>query len=462
MSSRSEPVGGSESYGDTPARFEPHTAMTDFESRVADWLPIGEALERILRAAVPLATEVVPLDESLGRVLATDVVAPTGVPPWTSSAMDGYAVRAEDITGASSHNHVELLVVGAVLAATRFEGQVAAGQAVRIMTGGAVPDGADTVVRVEDTDREDGQPGVIIINDARDSGRHVRPAAEDWNQGDTVVAAGTSIGPGQIAVLASAHAAEVSVHQRPVVAIIASGDELHDIDSGPPPPHRIPESNSRVVAAAVRLAGGVPVRLGIAKDDASDIHAHLEKAKDADFVITLGGASMGEGDLFKRVLDDTSLRLAFWRVKLRPGTPTSFGHLPRKDRPDLAVFGLPGNPASAFVTFEVLVRPFLRAVAGHTRVHRQVISVRAAEDLRSAAGMTGFLRVALTRTDGVAQATLSGPQGSGLVNSLGAADGLAMIPEGVDLIRLGDEVDVILLDSPSGLSAHASDFGQAR
>ena len=435
--------------------------MTDFESRAADWLPLGEALERILSAAVPLSTEVVPLDESLGRALADDVVAPTGVPRWQSSAMDGYAIRAEDITGASSDNTVALTVVGAVLAATRFEGRVAAGQAVRIMTGGPVPDGADTVVRVEDTDRENGQAGVIVINDARDSGRHVRPAAEDWNQGDTVLTAGTSIGPGQIAVLASAHVAEVAVYRRPVVAIIASGDELHEIDSGPPPPHRIPESNSRAVAAAVRLAGGVPVRVGIAKDDAADIRAHLEKAKDADLMVTLGGASMGEGDLFKRVLDDTGFQLAFWRVKLRPGTPTSFGHLPRTDRPDLPVFGLPGNPASAFVTFEILVRPFLRAVAGHTGVHRQIIRVRAGQDLRTSAGMTAFLRVTLTRTNGVPQATLTGPQGSGLVNSLGSADGLAMIPEGVTLISHGDDVDVILLDSPSGLSAQTSDFGPA-
>ena len=436
--------------------------MTDFESRAADWLPVGEALQRILTSASPLDVEVVPLAEALGRVLASDVIAPTGVPPWESSAMDGYAVRGEDIAGASRDAPVTLTVVGAVLAATRFQEQVAPGQAVRIMTGGPVPAGTNGIVRVEDTDREQGQPRRIVIYSDRDTGRHVRPAAEDWSQGDITLEAGTGIGPGQIAVLASAHAAEVPVRRRPLVAILASGDELRDIAVGPPGLDRIPESNSRVIAAAVLLAGGTPVRIGIARDDADDIRAHIEKARDADVLVTLGGASMGEGDLFKRVLDDTGFRLHFWRVKLRPGTPTSFGHLPRKGQADQAVFGLPGNPASTFVTFEVLVRPFLMALSGHVRVHRTVVSARAAEDLRSITSVTAFLRVVLTRAGGVAEASLAGPQGSGLVSSLGAADGLAVIPEGVEGIPKGEAVDVLLLGDPPGLSADTALFGATR
>jgi molybdopterin molybdotransferase len=429
--------------------------MTDFESRTADWLSIGEAVQRILRTASPLDVEEVPLQDALGRALATDLIAPTGLPPWESSAMDGYAVRGADVHGATRDGPTTLTVVGAVLAGTRFDGEVASGQAVRIMTGGPVPVGSDTIVRVEDTDRELGELGRIVIYSDRDQGRHVRPHSEDWSQGDVTLRAGTGIGPGQIGVLASAHAASVSVRRRPVVAILASGDELQDIDIGPPGPDRIAESNSRVVAAAVQLAGCTPERLGIAKDDPDDIRKYFEKARDADVLITLGGASMGEGDLFKRVLDDTDFRLDFWRVKIRPGTPASFGHLPREGRSDQAVFGLPGNPASTFVTFELLVRPFLLALAGHTRLHRTVISARAADDLGASAAITGFLRVTLARAGGVIAASLTGPQGSGLVNSLGTADGLAIIPEGTETISEGSPVDVMLLNDAPGLSEGA-------
>ena len=435
--------------------------MTDFESSAADRLSVGEAMRRILADASPLDAEEVPLQDALGRVLAADLIAPTGIPPWESSAMDGYAVRGDDVVGANPQEPVELTVAGAVLAATRFEGEVGPGQAVRIMTGGPIPPGADTIVRVEDTDREAGAPGRILIHSDRDRHRHVRPASEDWEEGDVALEAGNLVGPGQIGVLACAHAAQVTVRRRPLVAVLASGDELQDVDLGPPDPRRIPESISRVVAAALQLAGCTPLRLGIAKDEPEDIRAHVEKAHEADVLITLGGASMGEGDLFKRVLDDLGFRLDFWRVKLRPGTPISFGHLPREGRSDQAVFGLPGNPASTFVTFEILVRPFLRALAGHKRVHRSLISARAAEDLRASAGITGFLRVRLTWTDGAVYASLTGPQGSGLINSLGAADGLAVIPEGIEAIGRGSPVDVILLDYTPGLSTGSPLFGPA-
>ena len=435
--------------------------MTEFESRAADWLSVGDALQRILAEASPLDPEQVPLSDALGRALASDITGPTQQPPWESSAMDGYAVRADDVAGATADQPVSLEVVGAVLAATRFEGEVAPGQAVRIMTGGSVPAGADTIVRVEDTDRERAEPGRIVIYSDRDRKRHVRPAAQDWSRGDVALEAGMGIGPGQVGVLVSAHVARVPVRRKPVVAVLASGDELQDVEMGTPGPDRIPESNSHVVAAAVHLAGGTPLRLGIAKDDPDDIRAHLEKATEADVLVTLGGASMGEGDLFKRVLDDAGFRLDFWRVKIRPGTPTSFGHLPRGSGPDQAVFGLPGNPASAFVTFEILVRPFLLALAGHARVHRPVISARAGEDLSTPAPLTGFLRVRLSHSTNVTEAHLTGPQGSGLVSSLGAADGLAVIPEGIHTIAEGSPVDVVLLDDAPGLSSGSAMLGPA-
>ncbi len=400
-----------------------------------------------------------PLDEAMGRALAEDVTAPGTLPPWDSSAMDGYAVRGADVEGATEERPVVLNVAGTVLASTRFEGPVGAGQAVRIMTGGAVPEGADTVIRVEDTDREAAADGSVAVRSDRDRGRHVRPAGQDWRPGDMVLERGTGIGPGHIGVLAAARLSRVRVRRRPSVAILASGEELQALEEPSLDPDRVPESNGPVIAAAVRAAGGTPVRLGIADDDADDIRAYLERASDADVLVTIGGASMGEGDLFKRVLDDAGFHQAFWRARMRPGSPVSFGHLPREGRPDQAVFGLPGNPASAFVTFEVFVRPFLLALAGQSLVHRPVVSAIAGDELRTSERLTFFLRVRLERKEGVTRAFLTGPQGSGLVRSLALADGLAVVPEGVAAIPEGSPVEVILLDDAGGFNEGPPEFG---
>ena len=426
--------------------------MPDFESRTGDWLPFDEALARILSHLSPLPPETVPLEEALGRALANDVLAPGPLPPWDNSAMDGYAVRGDDVAGATKEHPVVLVVTGVIHAGTRFDGTVGLGDAVRIMTGGEVPAGADTVIRVEDTDGEETDTGNLQIYSERDRGRHVRPAGQDWLEGAIALESGTAIGPGQTAVLAAARVSSVSVHRRPKVAILASGDELDDLDSPSLDPHRIPESNSHCLSAGVCLAGGTPMRLGIARDDRADIRHHLARAADADVLVTLGGASMGEGDLFKTVLEDLGLQLDFWRVKIRPGSPMSFGHLPLEGGGSQTVFGLPGNPASAFVTFELFVRPFLLALAGHIRLHRPIVTALAAVDLTTAEDITGFLRVRLSRSGAELEASLTGPQGSGLVGSLGAADGLAVIPEGVRAIPRGAPVEVMLLDDPRGLS----------
>jgi len=431
--------------------------MPDFESRTGDWLPFDEALARVLGHASPLPPETVPLEDSLGRALARDVVAPRPLPPWDNSAMDGYAVRGDDVAGATKDHPVVLVVTGVIHAGTRFEGTVGPGDAVRIMTGGEVPAGADTVIRVEDTDREETDTGNLRIYSERDRGRHVRPAGQDWLEGAIALESGTTIGPGQITVMAAARVALVSVHRRPKVAILASGDELVDLDSPYPDSHRIPESNSHYVSAGVRAAGGTPERLGIARDDRADLQHHLDRAADADVLVTLGGASMGEGDLFKTVLEDRGLQLDFWRVKIRPGSPMSFGHLPLEGGGSQTVFGLPGNPASAFVTFELFVRPFLLASAGHIRLHRPTVTALAAVELTTAEDITGFLRVRLSRSGTELEASLTGPQGSGLVGSLGAADGLAIIPEGVGAIPRGAPVEVLLLDNPGGWSSASAD-----
>ncbi len=434
--------------------------MPDFESRTGDWLPLDEALKRVLRGVSALPTETVPLEEALGRVLAKDVSAPRQLPPWDNSAMDGYAVRGDDVAGATEGRPAILAVTGVIHAGTRFDGTVGSGEAVRIMTGGKVPRGADTVIRVEDTDREEPDPGRLRIYSDRDRGRHVRPAGQDWLQGAIALRSGTGLGPGQIAVLAAARVPLVSVHRRPTVAILASGDELVDLESPTLDAHGVPESNSHYTSAGVRAAGGTPMRLGIARDNQADMRRHLARATDADVLVTLGGASMGEGDLFKTVLEDLGLQLEFWRVKIRPGSPISFGYLPREGRGGQAVFGLPGNPASTFVTFEIFVRPFLLALAGHTRLHRPTVSALATEDLTTAEDLDGFLRVSLDGSGAELQASLTGPQGSGLVASLGAADGLAVITEGVRIIPSGAPVEVMLLDDPRAFSFAPANMGQ--
>jgi molybdopterin molybdotransferase len=422
--------------------------MPEFESRSGDWLPLDEALERVLHGVSPLPPETVPLEGALGRALTEDLLTPGQLPPWDSSAMDGYAIQGDDAAGATEAQPAVLTVTGVIHAGTRFDGTVQTGQAVRIMTGGEVPAGADTVIRVEDTDREESEAGKLRVYSERDRGRHVRPAGQDWPEGAIALRSGTGLGPGQIAVLAAARKPSIAVYRRPLVAILASGDELVDLDDPAVDVRGIPESNSHFTSAGVRSAGATPMRLGIAKDDQADIRRHLARAADADVLITLGGASMGEGDLFKTVLDDLDLQLEFWRVKIRPGSPVSFGYLPREGRSDQAVFGLPGNPASTFVTFEIFVRPFLLALAGHQRVRRKTISARATEDLTTAEDLVGFLRVRLSGSGTELEASLTGPQGSGLVTSLGAADGLAVIPEGVRKIPRGDPVEVMLLDDP--------------
>ena len=434
--------------------------MPRFESRTGDWLSFDEALERVLRYSRPLPAEVVPLEEALGRALTHDVLAPTRLPPWNNSAMDGYAVRGEDVAGATKERPAVLTVTGVVHAGARFEGTVGSGRAVRIMTGGEVPKGADTVIRVEDTDQEETDTGNLHVYSDRDRGRHVRPAGQDWSAGAIALESGTGMGPGQIAVLAAARVSMVSVPRRPTVAILASGDELVDLDSPSLDPSGIPESNSHYAAAAVRAAGGTPVRLGIARDDRADIQRHLARATDADVLVTLGGASMGEADLFKNVLEDLGLKLDFWRVKIRPGSPMSFGLLPRENGDGQAVFGLPGNPASTFVTFELFVRPFLLALGGHAGLGRPIVSAVAAADLKTSEDLVGFLRVRLSGSGRDLEASLTGPQGSGLVGSLGAADGLAIIPAGVTVIPRGAPVDVMLLDDPGGFSHTAADTGQ--
>jgi len=420
--------------------------------RQADWLSVREALDRILAAASPLGAEMIPVADAAGRTLAEDVRSPVDHPPWDNSAMDGYAVRAADVRGASRSAPVVLEVIESVHAGAFPERSIGPGQAIRVMTGAPTPEGADSVVRIEDTEAQPGTPERIAILDDRDAGRNIRRRAEDLRAGAVVLKAGRVLRPGEIGVLAAVGRPEVAVARRPRIGILSTGDELAGPDAfehvraG----RRIADSNSYALAAAVTTAGGVPVRLGIARDDEASLRAHIEAAAGLDVLITTAGVSVGEHDLVRDVLERLGLELDFWRVRMRPGSPFSFGRLGRT-----LVFGLPGNPVSALVTFEVLVRPALRRIAGRRDVHSRTIRVRVAEPIESKAGLVHFLRVRL-EPDGAAglAARLTGAQGSGIMSSMAAADALLVVPETVERLAEGEEaVAIPLLAADAGQEA---------
>ena len=276
--------------------------MTQFEVRPADWLAVGEALQRVVASANPLGAEETSLDESLGRALAEPVSAGAKLPPWDNSAMDGYAIRHQDLDGASPDSPVVLRVVEGIRAGEQSARKLAEGEAIRIMTGAPVPPGADAVVRVEDTDAEE-KAGFVAVFASSEAGKDVRPGGQDMVAGEEVLPVGTSIGPGQIGLLYATGSRRVRVHRKPRVAILSTGDEIADLDDfvevrrG----RAIPETNSPTLAAAVAGIGGVPLRLGIAKDTAESIVEKVARARSegADVLLTSGGASMGEHDLIK-------------------------------------------------------------------------------------------------------------------------------------------------------------------
>jgi molybdopterin molybdotransferase len=407
----------------------------------ADWIGIAEATERMLSAVRPLPAERVALADALGRVLAETVTAPVDQPPWDNAAMDGFAVRAADVAGASRGRPIELEVVEEIAAGAFPTRGLGPGQAARIMTGAPVPADADGVVRLEHTDAWDGDGGVrtrVRVFDDADAARNIRRRGEDVRAGADVLVPGLPVRPAEAGVLAMLGRADVAVHRRPRVAILSNGDELVDLDrfddvvAG----RRIVNSNGYALHAALLAAGCEPVQLGIAADDRASIGERIAAAAGADALITSAGAAVGDHDLVKAALQALGFRLDFWRVKIRPGSPFSFGTLG-----GMPVFGLPGNPVSVLVTFQVLVAPVLRRLQGRSAVHPVTIRVTAAERIRSPAGLVRFLRARL-EPDGAGGwlARLTGPQGSGLLTSLSGADALLMIPLDVDTVAAGEEL----------------------
>jgi molybdopterin molybdotransferase len=410
-------------------------------------LAVTEASERILADVRPLPIERVMLLDALGQVLAEDVVAPLTVPPWDNSAMDGYAVRAADIARASGATPVTLPVHETIAAGEFATRPIAPGEAARIMTGAPLPEGADTVVRVEDTD---GGTTTVEIRDARDAGKNIRYRGEDLREGDTVLARGTPLGAAQLGVLASVGRANVDVHRRPRVAIMGSGDELVDIDgfhealAG----RKIVSSNSYTLHALVRDAGGEPVNLGVAPDIPDAMRERLERAAGCDLIVTSAGASVGQFDYTRDVVEALGAEMRFWRVRMRPGAPIGFGVL--GGTPWL---GLPGNPVSAMVTFELFVRPVIRRMLGHTRLFRRPVPVVLEETVTIGARLTHFLRaIVRVRDDGTLGARLTGPQGSGILTSMARANALLVVPEDRPRAEAGETMHALLLGEDASLA----------
>ena len=410
-------------------------------------LSVPEASARILEHIVPLPAERVALLDALGRVLAEPAHAPMTLPAWDNSAMDGYAVRAEDIDVATPERPVRLRVLETVAAGAFPTQRVGEGDAIRIMTGAPLPDGADTVVRVEDTDAGTSS---VLVRDARDARRNVRPRGEDFREGDPLVDAGASLGAAQLGVLASIGRATVTVHRQPRVGILGSGDELvdlerfHEVLAG----KKIVSSNGYTLHALVRDAGGVPVNLGIARDDPVSLRDHLARSAGCDLLLTSAGVSVGEFDYTREVISALGAEMKFWRVRMRPGAPLGFGLLGQ-----MPWIGLPGNPVSAMVTFELFVRPVVRRMLGHGRLFRRPISVVLEEPVSIGARLTHFLRcIVSTRDDGTVSARLTGPQGSGILTSMARANALLVVPEDRPRVEAGETLHAVPLGNDAALT----------
>jgi molybdopterin molybdotransferase len=406
--------------------------------------PLGAA-----DAAIKILAEVrtqpalrIPLDDALGSVLAEDIVSRLDIPAWTNSAMDGYAARGEDVRGATEARPVRLRVVEQLPAGRFPEKAIGPGECARIFTGAPLPRGADSVIRQEDTDL--GTTTVSVLKD-RDAGVNIRRAGEDIRKGATVLTAGTELGPAQLGVLASLAVAHPLVYRRPRVAILGSGDEIVDIDqpeeilSG----RKIASSNTHTLVALVRQAGGEPVNLGIAGDTPEDLRAHLTRALDCDLLVTTAGISVGEHDFVRSVLEELGGELRFWKLRMRPGAPVGFGLLGR-----MPWIGLPGNPVSTMVTFELFVRPAIRGMMGHRLPFRRTVPVRLAEPISLKPKLQHFLRGVVSHGGAGPEARLTGPQGSGILTSMTLANAFLIIPEGQFETPAGATVQALILNDP--------------
>jgi molybdopterin molybdotransferase len=401
-------------------------------------VPLDEVQAMVLGAVRPLPVVEVAVGEALGLAAATDITASEDVPPFANTAMDGYAVRAADTVGAAPTSPIRLAVVDELPAGRAPGVAVGPGQAIRIMTGAPVPPGADAVVMVEDTSR-DGD-GVLVTKAAKEAD-HIRPAGGDVAAGDVVFPAGSALGPAHVGMVVSLGQATVTVRARAKVAVLSTGDELTP-PGEPLGPGRIPDSNRPMLLGLLAQAGCVAVDFGIARDDEADITERLERAvATCDALVTTGGVSMGEYDLVKAVLDRLG-DLSWMQVAIKPAKPLAFGLVG-----DVPVFGLPGNPVSSHVSFELFARPALLQMMGHRHRFRPVVEAVADEDMRRRSdGKLHFDRVRVRWEDGAYRVARTGVQASNVLSAMAAANALALLPDGTG-VPAGERVAVMLLDA---------------
>ena len=398
-------------------------------------LSVKHAQECILEAIGRLDVETVRLEQALGRVLAEDVRANRDQPPYDVSAMDGYALRGADLAVIPA----TLALIGDIQAGDMPSLTVQTGQCARIMTGAPLPQGADAVIRVEDT--QSAGEGSVQINRAVPTGNDIRRLGENMRNGEVVLNAGTEITPGVIGILATVKCAQLQVTRRPRVAILSTGNELEGMDE-PFDPNKIPNSNSYALMAQVQALGIEPVLLGIARDDPAELAEYLQRGLKFDVLLVSGGSSVGVHDYVRPTIEALGVRMLFWRVAIKPGHPLAFGTTSKT-----AVFGLPGNPVSSMVCFEQFVAPALRGMMGHARLYRRTVTARLAHAVKTRPGRTEFIRVMLSGDDaGGYVATSTGTQSSGVSLSMARADGLLVVPATCNGLAAGGSVSVQLLD----------------
>lgn len=411
-------------------------------------LSVAEARQRLLAAFNPVDIEMVPLAQSAGRVLAKDVRSQVDLPLFANSSMDGFAVRAADIAGANSNSPIELKVIGDVPAGHVSPINIGPGEALRIMTGAPVPDGADAVIPLEDTDqfRKDAHTGAALPESVKvyrstNPGDYIRPRGQDVRQGELVLAGSIRLRPQDVGLLAMIGVAEVPVYRRPKVALLSTGDELVPVHI-PLEPGKIHDSNAYALAALVSRDGGQSVNLGIAPDQVQAVREMLARSvtSGADLIISTAGVSVGAFDFVRMVVEEQG-KLDIWRVNMRPGKPLTFGSY--RGTPFV---GLPGNPVSAFVGYEVFVHPALLRLSGLNGQPRPSIKAELTEPVQSD-GRESYLRAIVELNKGRWSARLTGHQGSGNLRSLVQANALLIIPSGVKSLPAGAEVDAWLIGS---------------
>jgi molybdopterin molybdotransferase len=405
-----------------------------------------EALKTVLDNVALLAIERTSIVDALGHVLAEEVRAQRDIPGFDNSAMDGYAVRAEDVAAASENNPVRLRVLATVAAGIMPTVTIAAGQAVRTMTGAPIAPGADAIVPVE---RTRGVESSVEILATAEAGAFVRPRGEDLRRDELVISAGKVLTPSDLGMLASLNRAMVDVYRRPRVAIVATGDELVDVDQVPSGA-QIVNSSAYALAGGIREAGGEPVMLKVARDRPEEVRSRLAEALAFDVVLSTGGVSVGQFDHVKVVLDELGLRQLFHGVAQKPGRPLKFGTI--SGRP---IFGLPGNPVSTMVCFYLYVRPALLRMGGRHELGLPRLTVRCATEIRKARDLTEFVRVTLERRDGDFYAAPTGNQSSGVLSSLSRAHGLLIGPARENVLKAGSQATVLLLEAAAAVDSAA-------